>query len=179
MPIVFVLAVVLVLGAVSYGLSTREDGKTLPTVSKGWPQKIFPLNIYTETEFDSVKQAAIFWNRSIGKALFSVVDDSMADTAHQLVLVGTSDNESHPHGAAWTDVKASQGRILYAQVNLSPRFEFLTDEQKFRAMAHELGHVLGLGHDDFAESVMYSKVQSPYEPIVTAKDKALLKQLYD
>ncbi len=53
----------------------------------------------------------------------------------------------------------------------------MTELQLWRAIAHELGHVVGLAHDDLRRSVMYHKALDQ-QPTVTAQDRNLLQGIY-
>lgn len=51
-----------------------------------------------------------------------------------------------------------------------------------RTLHHEIGHALGLAHDDFESSIMYptlsSRNSSVYPPRITDHDRSLLRELY-
>ncbi len=149
--------------------------------------------IKTLPEIVAVTENAIsFWNDSIDLDLFvplgDLVEDgttipvmSFADDATQ-----TADSKHGDSALAITRITASAtGDILSAAVYVNVEYiEKLKEHSNLDSddivwgMAHELGHCLGLDHDDFTSSVMYKRI-TKRDPEVTDKDKNLLLKFYE
>lgn len=191
-----IAAVVLALagGGVLYGvLSHKEPGfmevcwqngqaiytnceKTQPLK---WSKTELPLVYFIDFDsahkvyVESVTTAAQAWNREIGSDVFKRTEDK--SKAKVLVQWGSvtgnaggytshQGDDSGPKRAEVTLVEASDVRAVH------------------RFAMHELGHVLGLAHDDFKSSVMF-----PIQPGMTEEmtfilpsdfDKKLLQEAY-
>jgi predicted Zn-dependent protease len=70
------------------------------------------------------------------------------------------------------------GFLSSAAVYLQPAWDYKDDAVLAVAMRHELGHCLGLAHDEYEESIMF-KVASDRQTHVSEHDKKLLRETYD
>lgn len=176
------------LGSIIWLVMTRRrrEPTALPEVKtfrKDWP----PLTLVVDTEFEvddmlqleqSLKAAACFWNSACSR-LFSSPGELLADGHTIPVMQAPSwELDRHPDAVAYTHLSLdSDGALTGAAVYIMPRWKD-RPEVLHRALAHELGHCLGLEHDEEnGGSVMYHKaIDAPFE--VTVKDKTFLNSVY-
>jgi len=187
--IVFLLAG----GGVLYGVLTHKEPGLMKVCWKSghavydnasctqdlqWDRTVFPLTYFIDFDKDhkdyleSVEAGVKLWNREIGRDLF--VRTEKREEAKLIVQWGSVEGNTggytkhfgtgHPERAEVTLVDATDVHAVY------------------RFAAHELGHVLGLAHDEAPRSIMY-----PTQPGMTTDmtlvlpsdfDKKLLKELY-
>jgi len=121
---------------------------------------------------NSVIEATKLWNAELGVTVFRLADNP----AEAIITV------------EWGSMSSNVGGHVSHRGITGPKIATitLTDASDVRAVyryaVHEFGHVLGLAHDDFAQSVMY-----PTQPGLTGEitftlpsdaDKKLLRELY-
>lgn len=123
----------------------------------------------------AVGEAASWWNESSGLHLFDPPAEYGVNGIYVLVVMVESSDEDH-HVA--TTGRSYIGHTFQSAVVrvYSPALNLNTAELK-RAIAHEFGHIFGLGHDEIRESVMFPYVIDT-EPELTEQDRWLILQLY-
>lgn len=185
---VFLLA----LGGVFYGvLAHREQGLMKVCWSAGlarydgeceelkWYKDQMPLGYYIDfgpehvKYIDSVIAAADLWNREICRVFDRV--DIVEDAAVIVDWGPTAPGEDHSGG--YTKHTGNE-QVEGARVTLTNPTDMHT---VFRYAAHELGHVLGLAHDDSPRSVMHPRAPDTTDKLTqilpSDHDRKLLKQL--
>jgi hypothetical protein len=131
----------------------------------------------------SLQQAALAWDLSGAKVRFVPVARSRAD-----VVVGARLDAGNGREAGEARLKVGRGTIVSAVVYIRDGVDRYTAAQ---ILTHELGHVLGIGHDDRGCATMNSTllVDHPWKcaapprgmwrcGLVTADDAAAAVHIY-
>lgn len=203
MKVIFVIASILSIGLIIYGVLTHKkrvakgDRGTLneiKTISKTW----IPITLILSDNFPKrnqleklVREAIRFWNHGVGLSLFNPLggvgtgrvvpimremddfDVTYCSTKHPEAFVPDFDDE-----LAYTRLNVSkEGELKSAGVYLSVIWDSWDNEKVVMVLAHELGHVLGLAHDKHPSSVMYP-IASRRQYSVSTKDKNLLRSTF-
>ena len=192
--ILFVGFAISMIGLIAYGLLRhKEEPCGLEGIKDFAPTRI-PFTLVLNTDFphydivsNAMVQAILFWQEALPDlTLFA----SFGDVARGGVigwremddLMGTPYYEGHKHAFAWAKLELTEDKAIapnptvYVATDLIEGVTFL---QLWRAIAHELGHILGLAHDPNEPlSVMHNKALSE-APMVTAADFEWLMEIYE
>jgi hypothetical protein len=151
------------------------------TTELKWKKEQFPLTYYVafdadhKTYIDSVVKGAEMWNREIGRELFKRSDKEEG----AVIQVTWGSVEPGSHSGGHTTHTGGPGGPTGAKLVLSNPSDV---HAVYRYAAHEWGHVLGLAHDDFSKSIMYSKQPDVTEEMTFVLpsdfDKKILKEAY-
>jgi hypothetical protein len=182
----FLIAIAILFGAVFlviYGVVTqydrglmKRDGKLLK-----WERKDLPLRVQYDSQVPpsylaDLSATILKINAIVRKAVFhpqltSFDQVTTLGPTHILVVL------SSPHasgGEADIRYDVRNGRLMAVTVKLRPD---MTGQTRLTAIEHEMGHALGLDHDDKTMSVMHPKVSERAQAF-TKKDQELLRKLY-
>lgn len=132
-----------------------------------WITEGYPINLYIHISFEKyasdLRKAANSWNNAIGKKIINISDNILVDNGPHsdgISVVYLMDNwewdkqrEQGKTRLYWIDYQ-----IIEADILINNSFNFDKNNIKFVDMEslllHELGHLLGLAHNDNASSVM-------------------------
>ncbi len=149
-----------------------DSGQCKNPVPLVWPQKQLPLSVVVfsnnhtalkEQDRGSkiVKEAMDDFNLQVGKLLFSVAN--IADEEPDVVViwgapsvVGATGSESGKIGGYVNHAKI--GTTMQSIQSIVRIRETSSDRLAFVTTLHELGHVIGLSHDQFISSLMYPRM---------------------
>ena len=184
--VVFGLVVValLVYGVVTH--RTREIEGDASTLTKlkfkpDWaPLTLIIDNDLLELEshiMGAVKEAARWWEKETGRRYF-VPPGELELQGHVVPIMEAPDDNYHEDALAYVDPSINHdGYLTSAAVYLLPAWRGQTMKSLTQAFKHELGHCLGLAHDEDVRSIMYDKVGGRSQ-FVSPADMATLLELY-
>lgn len=183
---IFIAACVLAVGGIAYGVLV--DRKKREKLGMGqitrWKKEWVPMTLVIDGDFadeesarifSSIKAAARFWNREVGITLFAA-PGNVGTGAVVPVMRQPITEEGHENAVAYAALTIREGQLHAAVIYMS-NWENLPSLTLDRAMKHELGHCLGLAHDEIEFSVMYGEV-SKQVYCVSKADKEFLKEIY-
>lgn len=173
------LAIGVIIGASAAILASRKDAGFLPCELGGemvWPANAVPLEVYLDA-------ADLDWEEPLLEAI-----DRFNDVAPLFVYGGTYDPIRPPIAPAVL-VSAEMFEEAHGRTHLTDAactvvradvvLPGLVDEMQERIVAHELGHALGLDHDDNEGSVMFDRVDPRFRDFeISDADRALLRKTY-
>ena len=138
------------------GTSTNDVEKVVSNLSTQNTASIY-IQSTDETLVAAYKEAITSWNNT-GAFIFTLTDD--ASTA-DIVATDYSDANSQAAGLADTQTNVLTNRITHVDVKLNRYFLLNSDfgythKRIVNTAEHELGHAIGLDHDDSKTSVMQS-----------------------
>lgn len=131
-----------------------------------------------------VENAVRRWNLETGIQIFGVPRElSLFEESHVqdpviLVDISNSDGESYEDGETPAHLDFDSGCNLHRVALRMPHLAPKGDREKIAL--HELGHAIGLDHDDLESSVMYpgGKAIAWGMDEITARDRELLRKTY-
>jgi hypothetical protein len=190
---VLVLTIAIVISIVVFGHKDNgfieppecEQGTGLHWKHSALPLPIFISGTTSEKWIASINESRERWNSTIEKYLFSkptVVAQSMAcsetgENYEPKVLLYGIDSDGISVNAHTRLFWNSRCEILCAEVYLPE----LMDLELWEIIGtHELGHVLGLQHDEIKDSVMFPGGEAVWTAMksITESDRELLKETY-
>lgn len=188
MTIVFwILGFVISVAVVCIMLYSFFSNKEVQGPSHG-PMPI-PVVLFVDTRLQdrpriiaAIEDAVTFINESVGGTLFlkpGKISENHTSGEVIPVLVwdrGVLGRACHYNSPAFTDIDSSKGKPNAIFIDLEKAADLDDSELKF-GIAHELGHVIGLEHDDFVNSLMCAR-KLVKDPEITSKDCEFLRGMY-
>lgn len=187
------LVILLAIGGVIWGVLTRgrwEDKGFMERNKKPlrWSKNSLPISLwYNELFPDEWKKALVDssreWNKAAGTLLFmdplvSLIGDALPPLrGHVLVKMSDEETGFMQSDSGHTELRFNEetGEIYSAIISMPH------DQMKlaFAISLHELGHALGLEHDEIKESIMYPTLSDRVEPgKITDADAERIKKEY-
>lgn len=121
-----------------------------------------------------INQAISFWNDGLGFTVFMKLGDISEGAV--VPVIGLEKTGQALASARLTVGKDGAIKAAFVEIDEGKLYS-LKDTEMVRVLCHELGHVLGLDHDESPSSVMYGRASiASYR--ITDKDKELLTTAY-
>lgn len=185
MAIIIALLTAVVIGLIIFGVTTHTEAGLMANWPR-WQRSDFPLAVcgssyradglapLSDSDRRTLEDVENTINDRLGFAVYrpAVEPSPRHERCRVDVVIGAPSDPGYmdPGGNA----QMSGGVCIVNTVNSGP----LTD----LVLEHELGHCLGLDHDDYESSIM-RRVQTPvpdgsYPPRISDSDRQLLRELY-
>jgi len=186
---VVIAASVAALGAVLFGVfraKKAHDSLGLEQITK-WRKDWVPITVLVDFDNflpeevaklkDAVRAAAHFWNEQVGVKLFASSMEIGTGATVPVMRHDPHTMEERKEAAAYAALHLNKkGELVRATVYMAD-WENLPSLILARTMKHELGHCLGLAHDEAELSVMYGKTSDRIY-CVSPLDKEFLREVY-
>lgn len=129
------------------------------------------LIVGTSSAVEAIREAANHWNASLGYEQFRLQDENSDDQERAIVRVEWTDEraqtfyeESATLGGAGIEVDNATSCTITSGVVVLRRDLDIGSSQWLEIQTHELGHVLGLGHHDNSDHLMFGGVNGCADP---------------
>lgn len=166
-------------GLVIYGVASHEEPGFME-VTPGWDTTDFPLAVCA-TSYNTAGEVITESDLALARSVVATVNERLGFTAYRLgdlncrvnILLGV------PAERGWQDPGGvAEIRHGYCGVSIAN----VTGELRMLSLYHELGHCLGLAHDEFESSIM-RPVQSitpegHMPPWISDSDRSLIRSTY-
>ena len=182
MAILFAVLCVVSIAGVIYGVTTHTEPGFMAR-TPGWERDDFPLDVCVYTYTSEVAQGpASAEDATNAEHVFELINDRLGFAAYHIRTTGTCQVVliyGVPAEDGWQDPGGSaEIHDLFCDVVISN----VTGELETLSVYHELGHCLGLAHDDFESSIMRrTQRETPtgsFPPWITDSDRELLRRTY-
>jgi hypothetical protein len=186
---IVVIGSILAIGAIVYGVvRARRASEALGMAQiRKWKKGWVPITLLIDSGdfhqdevpklIDAVKSAARFWNEQTGIKLFASPAEVGTGATIPVMRHDPLTMDPHENAVAYASLAVNLNGTLTRAAVYMVNWENLPSIELARAMKHELGHCLGLAHDENDLSVMYGQnSRSIY--CVSPADKAFLREVY-
>jgi predicted Zn-dependent protease len=181
---IFCIACFLAVGGISYGVlrGRAKEALGISSITK-WRKEWVPITLVIDSDFlpeefaklsDAVKKASHFWNAQTDLTLFTDIGKGAVVPVMRHDPLTMKD---HGDSVAYVALRVAEDGSLKSAAVYMAQWENLPLLILARAMKHELGHCLGLAHDENEFSVMYEKI-SDRTYCVSPLDKEFLREVY-
>lgn len=183
--ILSIVSVAFALTIAFVGLSKRrdagflEDWECAPGIRgrPAWRPGDLPLLVALDPSAQKrwsapLERSVQWWREQTGYDLFVVALPGISDARSSRVWLSTTDEYEPLHGTSFLTLPDC--RIVQSEIRLPTAANSIYDDSIVR---HELGHALGLAHDDYAASIMHLKATLRAQR-VTAGDVELIRDAY-
>lgn len=162
---------------VTVALLKRKDNIEMPGVGR-WPKRKIPLSIRAAVPGTRIQRATTeavrLWQSAVGPGIVELYQEGSSVN----VVPVWEEPGDRPEVLAFAHVKHSDGVIHGAFIGIDlDKARLESSDRLRRAIAHEIGHCLGLAHDEIPGSIMYPKIVEA-APYVTRSDVDYLRETY-
>lgn len=161
---ILLVAVAAVIGVV-VGRRLADRGLMAQTPPVAFPAAIVVDEGVPAEVFLALSWAGDWWNKALGQLVFAPPGELTSGLTVMTVMADDGDfyaRYKFAVGSEFSTLTFNRARVAEA-----PR-------AILRATCHELGHILGLDHDDDPHSVMYGRAVD-YDFVLTAADAKIVK----
>lgn len=175
-----IVDIILVVGVLATAALVVYALLILPEISVKGP--IYPISLFLDSRFAvfnpevlaALSEAVEFFNESLGWKLFLVPDVVGNGTVVPILYCDHNVPRKFCYENSFAFTKTSPSCAVYV---IPEKISNCDEEELKYGFAHELGHVAGLQHDSFTNSIMYYK-GIPECPEITSKHCEYLRETY-
>lgn len=183
--VVFVLFCLGALAGVLYGVLRHDEPTFDPESDVVWAST--PVNVCLAPDnidyYPRLNAAASAINTAVHGELLHVHEDRPSDRCDIIVIYEMGAELSDPMPGAWRD---PAGSAFVGRMSGRPLCDVwignVSGELEHLVVQHELGHCLGLTHDDWEGSIMYTSLEETpsgeFPPRLTDADREALRRRY-
>ena len=184
---------------IAYGVTIRSEAG-LTREGARWPQERFPLTVEVQAysihpedatrATEVVKDVIEAVNERLGFDALQYTESSLKRAAIHVTIgipievnvemdVPQDAGPRHMDPGGYYELRGDSGEWNWCIVEVSD--DITSDELQFYVLQHEIGHCLGLAHDDYEASIMYPEkrlLDIATMPHISDWDRGLLRKLY-
>ncbi len=177
--VLFVVLLTVVLVLLAYGIATHSEVGMMQ-VTPGWERSDFPLAVCPHTYGGETVEGLIDTEIVVGDAVLTT-NNRLGFKAYEVTDTGCEIDVTvgAPAEAGWKD---PGGNYIITRKHCEIETVNVHGEIRDLVLQHELGHCLGLAHDDFELSIMrleqFATAERQLPPWITDSDKDMLRAAF-